>query len=227
MHLGLVGLGLLVWLGRRGYKHLDGLSRKKARQAKMQANGDAGEAAVSDCLQSVLQAISEGPFCLRNSLILNHAPGAAFPTAEVDHLVVTSFGIFVIETKHWSGTILPADDHMLLRVARDGTSEQRKNPAAQNGSKVTFLRSILPQHANAISGVGIFSHPAGRLDMRLRSDLLCLDELAYWLRARRDGYRAARLSPIDTEEVIRTILAHTDTSPNAIRNHKQRVAAMA
>jgi hypothetical protein len=78
MHLGLVGVGLLVWLGRRGYKHLDGLSRKKARQAKMQANGDAGEAAVSDCLQSVLQAISEGPFCLRNSLILRHSPRVVF-----------------------------------------------------------------------------------------------------------------------------------------------------
>jgi hypothetical protein len=223
----LVGLALIVWLGYRGYKHLNGPSRTKVRQAKMQARGDAGEAAVANGLRRVLQAISEGPFCLRNSLILNHAPGAAFPTAEVDHLAVTSFGIFVIETKHWSGKILPAENNMLLRVAPDGASEQRKNPAAQNSSKVTFLKAILPQHAKAIRGVGVFSHPDVRLDMRLKSDLLCLDELAYWLRARRDEYRAARMPPIDTDEVVRAILDHADTSPEAARNHKQRVAAIA
>ncbi|WP_168788799.1 nuclease-related domain-containing protein [Paraburkholderia aromaticivorans] len=227
MLLRLIGLALLVWLGLRGYQNLKPSSRKKALQARTQAAGEAGEAAVSDCLQGLLQAISEGPFCLRNSLILNHAPGAAFPTAEVDHLAVTPFGILVLETKHRSGKILPADDGMLLRVSRDGTSKARKNPAVQNSSKVAFLKSILPLHAKAIRGVGIFSHPDVRLDMRITSDLLCLDELGYWLRARRDGYRATRMPPIDTAEVLRTILEHADTSADAVRNQKHRVAAMA
>ncbi len=40
-----------------------------------------------------------------DGLILIHSTRSAFPTAEIDHLAITPFGIFVIETKHWAGVV--------------------------------------------------------------------------------------------------------------------------
>lgn len=213
-------LGLLIWLVRKAHKN----RLKKAIEAKRQAKGDAGEAAVSESLNSLLGAMCEGTYCVKNSLILNHAPGTAFPTAEIDHLIITSFGIFVVETKNWSGKILPGERNTLRRVANDGTTEQRKNPVSQNVSKVAFLRSILPQHARAIKGIGVFSDPSVRLDMKLRADLINIRELGYWLRSSRDSFQSACLHAIEIEDVLRKILGHADLSPDAANRHKQRVS---
>ena len=42
------------------------------------------------------------------TLLIEHAPGTAFPTAEIDHLAITPFGVFIFETKNWSGRIAPS-----------------------------------------------------------------------------------------------------------------------
>ena len=217
--LKLACLVLLIWLVRKAYKD----HQRRARDAQRKAKGDAGEAAVSRRLAELLDLMREGTYCIRDSLILNHAPGTAFPTAEIDHLVITSFGIFVVETKNWSGRILPAERNTLRRVANDGTSEHRKNPASQNVSKVAFLRLLLPQHAKTITGIGVFSDPGVRLDMQLRSDLLHINELGYWLRASRDAFNAKRVSPIAVEDVVQKILSQADISPDAAEMHKKRV----
>jgi hypothetical protein len=216
----LIVLGLLVWFGYRYHQK----QRLKNQRRQAQANGDAGEATVSECLKALLPAMDAGQFVVRHSLILNHAPGTAFPTAEVDHLAVTEYGIFVIETKNWSGKVLPSEGNMLRRIGPDGRAEERKNPAAQNVTKVTFIKSILPQYANRIYGVGVFSHPEVQLDPRLRSDILHVSELGYWLRARRDAHRSR---PLDTAEALKTILQHADNAPDAQRRHKARVSATA
>ncbi|MGF6652801.1 hypothetical protein OKW34_003390 [Paraburkholderia youngii] len=97
-------------------------------------------------LRSALQWLCGDNFYLHpGALLLNHAPGTEFPTAELDHLAITPFGIFVIETKNWAGSILPgADAQTVVRVGADGQRETRRSPLRQNRSKVGFLRSVLP-----------------------------------------------------------------------------------
>src|ERR1700754_3594764 len=109
----------------------------------------------------------------RGPLFLNHAPGKAFPTAEVDHLAVTPFGIFVIETKHWAGSIRRGEEsNTLILETHDGRNLTRTSPLKQNAAKIRFVRSLLPPSLRAVEGLGVFSHEAVRLDPALPSSLL-------------------------------------------------------
>jgi hypothetical protein len=71
--------------------------------------GAAGEAAAQAKLRTTLQWLCGDDFYLHDGpLLIEHAPGTAFPTAEIDHLAITPFGIFIFETKNWSGRIAPS-----------------------------------------------------------------------------------------------------------------------
>jgi hypothetical protein len=155
------------------------------------------------------------------SLIIEHAPGSTFPTAEIDHLAVTPFGVFVLETKHWSGRIdnagIPGE---LVRTAGDGSRENRKSPLAQTASKVEFLRRRLPPIWPVI-GAGIFTSPDVILAPDLPLDLFCVADLPQWLRQR----QATQLGKpqIDVHRATAAILRFADLGAFAAERHRQRV----
>jgi hypothetical protein len=157
------------------------------------------------------------------SLIIEHAPGSAFPTAEIDHLAVTPFGVFVFETKHWSGRIdnagIPGE---LVRTAGDGSLENRKSPLAQNASKIEFLRRHLPPIWPVI-GAGIFTSPDVVLAPDLPLDLFCVADLPQWLRQK----QASRLgkTQIDVRRATAAVLRFADLSATAAECHRQRARA--
>lgn len=57
-----------------------------------------GEAAVSRTLKASFQGKD---YHLMNNITLPYLDG----TTQVDHILVSLYGVFVIETKHWSGWI--------------------------------------------------------------------------------------------------------------------------
>ncbi len=101
-------------------------------------------------------------------------PGWAFPTAEIDHLAVTPFGLFVFETKNWNGDIEPGpDDDTLVRVAPGGDREPRRSPVRQNRTKVAFLRSVMPGMW-PVEGFGVFASEQCSLSAALPVTLIPL-----------------------------------------------------
>lgn len=160
----LLALGDLgYWLSERSRNARLGVRRNGGRSTQhgpaapaafAQLRGEAGEAAVFVELRRVLTRLCGNNFHLHDGAVLiQHAPGTAFPTAEIDHLAVTPFGIFVIETKNWSGSITPGiyrDE--VVRTSADGASEVRRSPIAQNRTKVAFLRQATARLANRWSG---------------------------------------------------------------------------
>lgn len=62
---------------------------------------------------------------------------------QVDHVVVSRYGIFVIETKNWSGSIYGARDDRYWTVAVGGFKHQRMNPLLQNQWHVRALQDHL------------------------------------------------------------------------------------
>jgi hypothetical protein len=123
--------------------------------------------------------------------MVEHAPGSQFPTAEIDHLAVTPFGVFIFETKHWSGRIFPSSARgMLTRVADAGQSEDRRSPLDQNRTKVAFSRARLPSNW-PVAGAGLFTSPAAALDPDLNANLLSLTDVGQWLRMRSAALRYA------------------------------------
>ncbi|GAB7522589.1 nuclease-related domain-containing protein [Paraburkholderia sp. 2C] len=197
-----------------------------ARPASSELRGVHGEALVSATLRQCLTRLCGENYKILDSVILNHAPGEAFPTAEVDHLAVTPFGVFVIETKHWAGSVrLGEERDALILETHDGRSLTRTSPLKQNAAKIRFIRSLLPAGLRMVEGLGVFSHEAVRLEPALPSALLELGELYRHLRVRQQQFARARSARLPVYEVADAILKHADLRPEALTEHRDRIRA--
>ncbi|MFM0113478.1 nuclease-related domain-containing protein [Paraburkholderia nemoris] len=190
------------------------------------ARGVLGEALVSTELRRCLTRLCGNNYQIFDSLILIHKPGAAFPTAEIDHLVITPFGIFVIETKHWSGVVTRGDRNDTLRLTiPDGQSFVRTSPLKQNATKVSFVRSLLPPRLWTVEGLGVFSNEVARMDPALPMALLECGELYPHLRTRQQQFGLRGVGRLPVRVISEALLKHADTRPEAGIEHRTRVQA--
>jgi hypothetical protein len=221
----LVSLGIIWFVVRALAKRRGKPSAARARPTtRHEAIGEAGEARVQDELRRVLTSLCGNDFYLHpTAVLLHHAPGSAFPTAEVDHLVVTPFGLFVVETKNWSGSIQPGPTpNTLVRVAPDGSFEPRRSPDSQNRTKVAFLRGMLPGMW-PVEGLGVFASASCDLSPRLPLSLIRIDELAHCLRARKARFESAGQRPVNVAVARDAVLSVAVTEPSAIDQHRNQV----
>ncbi|SAK60514.1 NERD domain-containing protein [Caballeronia hypogeia] len=222
-------LEILVAVG--GYRLFKGLRRRRpsgsrsAGRVKRSSHeiGAAGEAVAQAKLRTTLQWLCGNDFYLHDGqLLIEHAPGTAFPTAEIDHLAITPFGIFIFETKNWSRRIAPSSSPgKLTRIAPNGEAEDRRSPIEQNRSKVRFLRDQLPP-IWPVTGAGLFTFPEVMLEPTLSTDLLSINDLLHWLRLRREAFNGK--TPIDISRARAAVLMYAETSANSLLDHKTRVA---
>ncbi len=65
--------------------------------------------------------------------------------SQIDHVVINKYGIFVIETKHWSGTVFGKDDDQVWTLVKRGGKKKKVmgNPVTQNEIHVRKLAEIL------------------------------------------------------------------------------------
>ncbi|WP_183708349.1 nuclease-related domain-containing protein [Paraburkholderia tropica] len=230
----LLGVAAIGYFGYRFARRAPRLRRSMPARAEYQRNappatramirGEAGEAAVRAELRRVLAGLCGNDFYLHDGAVLvQHAPGTAFPTAEIDHIAVTPFGIFVIETKNWSGQIAPAanaDD--VVRTGADGVAEVRRSPLAQNRTKVAFLNRKLPP-VWPIEGLGVFAAADCTLHPGLPLPLIHINELALWLRLRRSDFGTARKKPVNVRVAWEAIMLNASTCDFEIDEHRKRL----
>ncbi|MFP3565458.1 nuclease-related domain-containing protein [Paraburkholderia sp. SIMBA_030] len=188
--------------------------------------GDEGEKRVSADLHRHLARLCGDDWCLLDGVILIHAPGSAFPTAEIDHLVITPFGIFVIETKHWAGAVTRGEsDDTLLLATLDGQRLVRTSPMKQNAGKVRFLSRLLPPRLWIVEGLGVFSHEAASVDPALPAALLERGELYRHLRVRQQQFAHTGTGRLPVRAIADAILRHADMRPQALVEHRERIQA--
>ncbi|EIM96714.1 NERD domain protein [Paraburkholderia hospita] len=219
--LAIGALQLVRRLKKPSHMSWQGLRPSRSRAEVL---GAQGEARAHAKLKETLDWLCGSNYCLLGGpLVIEHAPGTAFPTAEIDHLAVTPFGIFVFETKNWSGRIAPSTARgMLTRVGSDHRSEDRRSPIDQNRTKVAFFRSNLPC-VWPVMGAGLFTSPEARLDAALHSDLLSLTDVPQWLRSRRDAY--AGMPAVDVRKATAAVTQLVRTTEADLREHKRIVSA--
>jgi hypothetical protein len=206
----------------------DELSREDAapgaRAMGSAGRGEEGERLVSSDLQRHLARLCGDDWLILNGLILVHAPGSAFPTAEIDHLVITPFGIFVIETKHWGGAVTRGEtDETLILSTPDGQRHVRTSPMKQNGPKVRFLKSLIPPRLWLVEGLGVFSNDATTLAPTLPPALLERGELYRHLRIRQQQFARTGIALLPVQKIADAILRHADTRAEAFAEHRQRI----
>lgn len=74
-------------------------------------------------------------------------------STQIDHVVVSTFGIFVIETKNYKGWIFGSESQKSWTQKLYKKSFNFQNPLHQNYKHVTFLRNLLklePEHFHSL-----------------------------------------------------------------------------
>jgi Nuclease-related domain len=208
-----------VYRGRKKGRKQDNLSRASLSNRRSDAIGAAGEAAAQAELRKTLYWLCGNESYLHDGpLVIEHAPGTDYPTAEIDHLAVTPFGIFIFETKNWSGHIAPSTRAgKLTRLASSGQTDERRSPIEQNRSKLRFFRDQLPP-IWPVRGAGLFTSAEAVLDPKLHADLLGLADLRQWLRMQRVAFAGAK--PVCVDVARKAVLLLADGSQTALEKHK-------
>ena len=77
-------------------------------------------------------------------------------STQIDHIFVSRFGIFVVETKNMQGWIFGGAHQMQWTQQFANASYKFQNPLRQNYKHMVVLRSVLNVHPEAIHSVVVF-----------------------------------------------------------------------
>lgn len=114
--------------------------------------GEAGESIVAD----ILCSLPEHYQVINNVLIQNQER-----TSQIDHIVVSPFGIFVIETKNYSGIISGAEGSENWKESFKTTgSHYFRNPIKQNWGHIYALSEYLNYDKRLFKSIIVFSDSA-------------------------------------------------------------------
>ncbi len=178
--LGLVLLaaGLLLWWlrGSTGllwaaflllFLHVGHLlkQRENDRDATLLRIGAEGEHAMAHALAEGFQDDT----WVWNDLVV----GLGRRQAQIDHLVATPQGLFVVETKNWGGRITGDADAPTwgLQGRRDRHPRTVRNPLHQNRRQAAILRGLLAAHElDWPDVVALVALPAARTEVQVRGD---------------------------------------------------------
>jgi hypothetical protein len=196
--------------------------------------GKQGEDAVYRAVTSIFQALNIEYVTNREM----HCPQAILlPTGddkfskEIDLLVISEIGVFVVEVKDWRGLWVTKEDqpHLLTKVS-SSQSQSNDRPAplykTKNKLKEVLNRSGLnPINAEALV---VFTDSQGNVHAQLPPNYLHLSELAYFFRQQAAAFFEAIENEseggYDVSYLAEKILPCLDASPNALHRHMMRLS---
>ncbi len=144
---GLLLAGLIVW------------TVAAWRRGKAARSGKRGEKIVA----RELTKLKKKDFIIINDLLLPSSNGR---TSQVDHVVISTRGIFVIETKNHAGRISGGEHAQYWQQHFASQSRTFYNPLLQNRSHLRAIRRLLPKlDAELFSAMVVFTE-AWRLDIK-------------------------------------------------------------
>lgn len=202
--------------------------------------GKLGEDAVHHAVLSIFQSLKIE--CVSNRQ-LSYPQAILLPTGddkyskEIDLVIASEIGVFVIEVKDWRGLWAAKEDqpHLLHKVSshRNSQSPSNDRPApllkTQNKLKDLLNRAELADiHAQALV---VFTDKEGNVHAQLPPNYLHISELAYYFRQKAAAFfddienegdgRCGGYDAYDLAELIRPCL---DSSPNALHQHMMRLS---
>lgn len=129
-------------------------------------------------------------------------------TTEVDHILVSRFGVFVIETKHYSGWLFASAEGRKWTQVWFRARFRFQNPIFQNRRHVRAVQDVLDLlPPNAIKSVVVFSGSA-EFKTPIPNGVLRLNELA--------GYIRMQADKIMSEERLQFCVGRLETARLAI-----------
>ena len=164
---------------------------KKALQPSPNALGSKGEGKVNSILGWGLN--SSEYHCFHDL----HLPSGSGST-QIDHIVVSRYGVFVIETKNYSGWICGNKESTVWTQVLYDEKHKFQNPLRQNYKHTKAIESFLSLHSSAVFSVVVF---VGNGEFRniVPSNVMYANSLVRHIRSRSD--------PILGQEKVEWIVA--------------------
>lgn len=142
-------------------------------------------------------------------------------TTQIDHVFVSRFGVFVVETKNMKGWIFGTEDDPQWTQSIFGNSFKFQNPLRQNYKHVKELEAALDMPADAIHSVVVFS---GQCTLKSQVPANVIRGIGYISYIK--SFRQAVLSHAEVERVVAQIQAgRLAPSFKTSRRHVQNLAA--
>ena len=151
--------------------------------------GLAGERRVSRLLR---RRLDQGSYQVIDNLLL----AANNDTTQIDHVVVSVHGIFVLETKTFRGWIFGSERDRFWTQQIFAFRTRFQNPLRQNYKHLKFLEAVTGVGADKIYPVVVFAGTA-ELKTGLPGNVLYLRELADYIRHRDE----VRLAPEEAARI--------------------------
>ena len=114
-----------------------------------QIRGAKGERRVAD----ILRRLPEDEYKVLNNLLVQ----SRFGTTQIDHVVVSVHGIFVVETKNYSGWIMGSEHGEEWTKNMYGHKYSFRNPLKQNMAHIRALQEILNLSRDKFISIVVFS----------------------------------------------------------------------
>mgnify|MGYP003571403033 CR=1 FL=1 len=106
-----------------------------------ESKGDRGERYVS----RILSSLNETEYKVLNDIMLLVKNGK---TTQIDHIVVSCYGIFVIETKNYSGWIFGRENSEYWMQVIYQEKHKFRNPVKQNQAHIFALKELLSEYTS-------------------------------------------------------------------------------
>lgn len=177
----------------------------KSRQPIMK--GREGEALVAQ----TLQRLPTSDYCVLHNVMLR----TGTQLTQIDHLVISVYGIFIIETKHYKGIIIGSDEHYSWQQRVGKKRFQLRSPIKQNIAHVLAVSQNLKLDKRVLIPIVVFT---GQCTLRVhtKSHVLYLSQLISTIRK----YQTKSFTP---DEVIQLTEQLRDLNVDCKETRKEHI----
>ena len=180
------------------------------------SKGKRGEMSVA----GILDWLPMDEYKVINNLMLRHGGW----TSQIDHVVVSRYGVFVIETKNYKGWILGGENSDSWTQNIYGHKYALHNPVHQNESHLKALRRTLGDDGGIrMIPIVAFSDQA---TLRVRTEYATVTNFRHLRRTIR-SFREEVLSAEQVSDIFSTLQAANVTDRQTRRDHKKEVRRQA
>ncbi|WP_413998127.1 NERD domain-containing protein [Flavobacterium sp. W1B] len=170
-------------------------------------------------ISSILYFLDKSKYKVINNIVLK----AGEMTSQIDHVVISDFGIFVIETKNYKGWILGGENSEYWNQVIYKRKEKLYNPIRQNLGHIRVLRNCLTEYPNIeYKSIIVFSSKA-----KIKVNTITNVVNSYQLIATIKKYSCKNLTETEKENIFQKInalnLIDTYNKRQHIKSIKQRI----
>jgi len=173
---------------------------------KAKVKGKVGESLVG----LNLSILPKNKYRILNDIMLRTGYG----TTQIDHIVVSIYGIFVIETKNYKGWITGGEFSEKWTKNMYGNKYEFLNPLKQNYAHVKALESKLKLNADCFIPIVAFSSDA---DIKVQSSkpVIYIGQVSRFIKS----YKETKFDEMDLDAIVLNIMSNNITDKDSRKGH--------